>query len=253
MYELILQNGTSIQIAKNDFSDLCDWSSAKLKCEEIGEGWRLPTISELEEIFENKESFNFANYGFWSYWSGDNFNSEKANAFSGVEGNKIQEFKNENFYVRAVKTIHYKNLNIIPTNPELVLIALNPTKEAIKNKSVFSRDETFWNLLINAGIIQNEVKEIDLKNRAQQVFENQKFTNVRIGFADLLPLIDETNSNKVKIPVATASNFLINTTNIRNSSKIALLGQKVVNAFARDFKLKKWEELEKKVSSGIKM
>ena len=49
MYELILQNGTSIQIAKNDFSDLCDWSSAKLKCEEIGEGWRLPTISELEE------------------------------------------------------------------------------------------------------------------------------------------------------------------------------------------------------------
>ena len=55
MYELALKNGKKIQIDQNDFAKQLNWSTAKLKCEEIGEGWRLPTISELEEIFENKE------------------------------------------------------------------------------------------------------------------------------------------------------------------------------------------------------
>lgn len=105
MYKLILKDGKSIQIAENDFPNLYNWATAKLNCEEIGVGWRLPSFSELEEIFEKKETFNFANYGFWAYWSGEDINSEKAIALSGVEGLKIQEFKSENFYVRAVKTI----------------------------------------------------------------------------------------------------------------------------------------------------
>lgn len=51
-----------------------------------------------------------------------------------------------------------KILNIVPENPELVLIALNPTEEAIANNSVFSRDEAFWNLLIQANILKVDVK-----------------------------------------------------------------------------------------------
>lgn len=105
MYELILKDGKRIQIAENDFPKLYDWETAKLKAEEIGKGWRLPLFSELEEIFEKKENYNFANYGFWAYWSSDDINSEKAIALSGVEGLKIQEYKNEKIYVRAVKTI----------------------------------------------------------------------------------------------------------------------------------------------------
>ena len=62
MHELALKNGIKIQITQNDFTDQLNWSTAKLKCEEVGEGWRLPSISELEEIFENKEQYNFANY-----------------------------------------------------------------------------------------------------------------------------------------------------------------------------------------------
>ena len=105
MYELVLENGNRIQIAQNDFTDQFNWSAAKLKCEEIGEGWRLPTISELEEIFENKEHYNFANYGFWAYWSIQELNENQSLAFSGVEGNTVTELKETKFYIRAVKNI----------------------------------------------------------------------------------------------------------------------------------------------------
>lgn len=105
MHELALKNGIKIQITQNDFTDQLNWSTAKLKCEEIGEGWRLPSISELEEIFENKEQYNFANYGYWTYWSIEELNEEESLSFSGVEGNITTHLKTTNNYVRAVKNI----------------------------------------------------------------------------------------------------------------------------------------------------
>ena len=105
MHELALKNGIKIQITQNDFTDQLNWSTAKLKCEEIGEGWRLPSISELEGIFENKEQYNFANYGYWTYWSIEELNEEESLSFSGVEGNITTHLKTTNNYVRAVKNI----------------------------------------------------------------------------------------------------------------------------------------------------
>jgi hypothetical protein len=105
MFELVLKNGNRIQIAQNDFAKQLNWSTAKLMCEEIGEGWRLPTISELEGIFENKEQYNFANYGYWTYWSIEELNEEESLSFSGVEGNITTHLKTTNNYVRAVKNI----------------------------------------------------------------------------------------------------------------------------------------------------
>ena len=105
MYELVLKNGSRIQIAQNDFANQFNWSTAKLKCEEIGKGWRLPTISELEEIFERKENFEFANYGYGDYWSIEEINENQSLAFSGIEGTTITELKKSEFYIRAVKNI----------------------------------------------------------------------------------------------------------------------------------------------------
>ncbi len=105
MYELALKNGKKIQIDQSDFAKQLNWSTAKLKCEEIGEGWRLPTLSELEEIFENKEQYNFANYGYWTYWSIEELNEEESLSFSGVEGNITTHLKTSNNYVRAVRNI----------------------------------------------------------------------------------------------------------------------------------------------------
>lgn len=130
-----------------------------------------------------------------------------------------------------------ETLSIIPENPYLVLIGLNPTKEAIKNKAVFSRDEAFWNLLISAGILKNSIKEVDLKKRASASFLTQIHSDYRLGFADLLPLIDETDSKKVKVPKGSAKELFETTPNLKSAKRIALLGQKVVDAFYKEYGL----------------
>jgi hypothetical protein len=135
------------------------------------------------------------------------------------------------------------NLNIVPEDPFLVLIALNPTEEALKNNAVFSRDESFWNLLRDAGLI-NDVKNVPLSKRAKEVFGEQKHSAKKIGFADLLPLIFETDSSKVKVPKGAAIQLLKDVPNINKAHKIGLMGQKVVDAFAKDFGLKRWSKLE---------
>ena len=103
--ELILTDGTIIEVALTDFNTQYDWVNAKLMCQEMGEGWRLPTIYEIEHIFENNEIFDFANYGYWTYWTSEEINGEQAYGFCGVEGNIVQGFKAESAYVRAVRTI----------------------------------------------------------------------------------------------------------------------------------------------------
>ena len=135
------------------------------------------------------------------------------------------------------------NLNIVPEDPYLVLIALNPTEESLRNNAVFSRDEGFWNLLRDAGLI-NDVKNVPLSKRAKEVFGEQKHSAQKIGFADLLPLTFETDSTKVNAPKGSAIKLFNEVPNIVKAQKIGLMGEKVVNAFARDFGLKSWSKLE---------
>ena len=77
----IIGNTTKIgnlEIAENDFFTILKWEVAKNACEELGIGWRLPTIEELRTIFDycqaNEHDLeNFANIPIFesisSYWS----------------------------------------------------------------------------------------------------------------------------------------------------------------------------------------
>jgi hypothetical protein len=144
-------------------------------------------------------------------------------------------------------------LNIIPENPDLVLIGLNPTEEAIANKAVFSRDNAFWNILIKAGIIDEQstitgvkLSDVPLNDRATEVFQKQHYQldGLITGFADLLPLISEKFSTKVVVPLGAAKDLFKTATNLKNSKKIILMGQKVVDGFAQDYKsLTKWNDI----------
>jgi len=102
---LILANGETIDVAANDFIAQFDWTTASLMCQGLGEGWRLPTIYEIQQIFAHNVVFGFANYGYWAYWTCEEINEEQAFGFSGDEGIIIEELKTERFYIRAVKTI----------------------------------------------------------------------------------------------------------------------------------------------------
>ncbi len=136
------------------------------------------------------------------------------------------------------------NLNIVPEDPYLVLIALNPTEESLRNNAVFSRDEGFWNLLRDAELI-DDVNHLPLSDRAIEVFGKSNYCKKKIGFADLLPLVYETDSKKVKPEIGSAIKLLKKVPSICKAKKIGLLGQKVVDAFVNDYpQLKKWKDLK---------
>ena len=63
-----------VEIAQYDcpFTENCGlrWEEAVESCNNLGDGWRLPTIDELELIFHNKESIGgFVNEVLVTYWS----------------------------------------------------------------------------------------------------------------------------------------------------------------------------------------
>jgi len=133
--------------------------------------------------------------------------------------------------------------NIIPYRADIVLVALNPTKDAINNGAVFSRDSAFWNLLYDANIIF-DVSRVPLNQRAIEVFKKQKHSILKIGFADLLPLLIETNSRNVTVEVGTANHLVKRHIRRNRVKKIALMGQKVVDGFNQDYThLPSWNQI----------
>lgn len=134
-------------------------------------------------------------------------------------------------------------LNLIPFEADIVLIALNPTEEAIQNGAVFSRDNGLWNVLSRAGLIF-DVSHIQLELRAKEVFQDQKHSNKKIGIADLLSDVFETDSTKVKVAKGTAKEFVNDQLVSKKVKRIALMGQKVVDAFHGDYNyLKSWRSI----------
>jgi uncharacterized protein (TIGR02145 family) len=56
----------NLEVFKNDIGEL-SFNDAKLECEKIGGGWRVPTKDELNQLYENKEIIGQFTDGF--YWS----------------------------------------------------------------------------------------------------------------------------------------------------------------------------------------
>jgi hypothetical protein len=50
-HQLSIPNSNLIlQVAENDFEKAMTWNDAQNACKELGEGWRLPSIIELQLI-----------------------------------------------------------------------------------------------------------------------------------------------------------------------------------------------------------
>ncbi len=77
----------NIEVAEFDFEDQLNWFDAKLACEGLGKGWRLPTKNELDLIYRNKDNIKseFKNGFYWSITpTGGDIGS----------GHWLQDFKN---------------------------------------------------------------------------------------------------------------------------------------------------------------
>jgi len=105
-------HGETIEVAKKDFPRDMSWNDAMASCENLGNGWRLPSINELKAMYEQlhtKGKGNFRTYD-W-YWSSSENNLRPAyhawlfNFDDGRAYNGDLYYKSNSNHVRAVRTL----------------------------------------------------------------------------------------------------------------------------------------------------
>ena len=97
---IILEQTLKFEVYPEDLGKYT-WNYAKIVCDELGDGWRLPTREELHLMWLNKDdSFAAANY-----WSSSEVNNNFAwiqYFYNGVQLNYSKDYAN---YVRAVRAL----------------------------------------------------------------------------------------------------------------------------------------------------
>ena len=93
--------GFEIYVSGRDETSRLTWDAAKSTCACKGEGWRLPTIGELQAIYNYKDMFgNFSREYYWAYdqrmFSGRYYNLNFKN------GKVADEEVDENNKVRCI-------------------------------------------------------------------------------------------------------------------------------------------------------
>lgn len=111
-YDPIIGNSIKIgnlEIAQNDFNTILTWYYAKEKCKQLGNGWRLPTIEELEILYNNKDNIGGFDDGY--YYSSTLRANEKSLLapmtilFGDGFKSRSQYYEETPFHVRAVRSI----------------------------------------------------------------------------------------------------------------------------------------------------
>jgi hypothetical protein len=99
---IILEQHLKFEVYPKDLGKH-NWEDAKKVCEDLGDGWRLPTREELHLMWVNRESIGgFAAAYYWS-------SSEDGNGFAWYQyfasGSQSNYDENYTGYVRAVRDV----------------------------------------------------------------------------------------------------------------------------------------------------
>ena len=90
----------NLEVMTEDLGEM-KWMDAIKACENLGDGWRLPTKDELNILYENKDKIGgFAYYGYWSSTEDDNYNAWFQSFYDGYQDNSNKYLTS---YVRAVR------------------------------------------------------------------------------------------------------------------------------------------------------
>jgi hypothetical protein len=95
----------SLEVMKTDLGYM-NWDEAKTACENLGDGWRLPTKAELVFMYENRNKIGgFENIFYWSSTEVDTINASGFAFLSAGESYSFNLNKNDSSYVRAVRNL----------------------------------------------------------------------------------------------------------------------------------------------------
>jgi hypothetical protein len=98
----------NLLVAENDFPDAMTWDDAKKSCRALGQGWRLPTKTELNILYKNRKKIGAHTSldVLDSYWSSTVFNLNFAWGQWFSNGLQSEYFsKSTRYSVRAVKAL----------------------------------------------------------------------------------------------------------------------------------------------------
>jgi hypothetical protein len=113
--------GEIFEVANEDLEMKMSQDEAESECNKLGNGWRLPTISELEIIYDDLHKKGLGGFKDETYWSGDSYEFDFANGSSPYNPNILpQDLVKIPKWVRAVRS-----LKIPPSNPETIIIEKN--------------------------------------------------------------------------------------------------------------------------------
>ncbi|MRT92077.1 uracil-DNA glycosylase family protein [Ancylomarina sp. 16SWW S1-10-2] len=128
---------------------------------------------------------------------------------------------------------------------DVVFVGLNPTEKAKENGAIFSNNRGFWNILDDSRLT-TITKNVNKTRLADEIFEKHNYSGKnKYGFADLVDDCYDSKSNNVTIPAGAVEKLVAKLAE-HKTKKIALMGQKVTDAFFKAYpeKIKgRWREL----------
>jgi formylglycine-generating enzyme required for sulfatase activity len=95
------------EVAQNDFPNELNWYDARKACDSLGNGWRLPTIQELNILFENKDEIGkFKGTFYWSSTEASYMNNDYDGAYGKIlyKGGEGVGKKTQLNHVRAIRS-----------------------------------------------------------------------------------------------------------------------------------------------------
>lgn len=92
----------TIAVYPEDLDGVFSWDQIKQYIQNQNNGWRLPSRYEIQKIFDCKDDLNFANYGYWSYWTAEE-NGSEAYCLCGPDKKILSSDKNDEYYIRLVR------------------------------------------------------------------------------------------------------------------------------------------------------
>jgi hypothetical protein len=94
----------NLLVAENEFHEAMNWDDAKLACAKLGKGWRLPTKTELNTLYQNRNKIGrFANNHYWSSTEDGDYHAWTHSFFFDAQPSLFKT-NEEAVHVRAVRT-----------------------------------------------------------------------------------------------------------------------------------------------------
>ncbi|PQB03313.1 hypothetical protein BST83_18595 [Polaribacter filamentus] len=92
----------SIEVAQLDFENEINWFDSGRACAALGDGWRLPTVDELNVLYTNREIIGCKRTVYWSSTRQGKHKPAATRDFT-ANGQVLQQNTNLSFGVRAVR------------------------------------------------------------------------------------------------------------------------------------------------------